>query len=177
MIAPLLWLLLSSLGLLHPASTGVHTWEGRAPVVVTHPSEPTAGDIVTVGIAGLPLKARKVAVVAATSRYPAARHGTLWETRFQPRTEGGPLNLVCPVRGRRPRVLGARRSGVRQAEKSNSLRSRYNSRADRTAAARKRRGKSGHHRARVPGNARTGKPDGKRNREQTAWDVPRERPR
>ena len=30
-IAPLLWLLLSSLGLLHPASTGVHTWEGRAP--------------------------------------------------------------------------------------------------------------------------------------------------
>ena len=31
-----------------------------------------------------------------------------------------------------------------------------------------RRGKSGHRRARVPGNARTGKPDGKRNREQTA---------
>ena len=31
-----------------------------------------------------------------------------------------------------------------------------------------RRGKSGHRRARVPGNSRTGKPDGKRNREQTA---------
>ena len=93
MIAPLLWLLLSSLGLLHPASTGVQTWEGRAPVVVTRPSEPTAGDTVTVGIAGLPRKARKVAVIAATQRYPAARNGTLWQTSFQPRTEGGPLNL------------------------------------------------------------------------------------
>jgi hypothetical protein len=92
-IAPLLWLLLSSLGLLHPTPTGVHTWEGRAPVVVTHPSQPTAGDIVTVGIAGLPARAKRVAVVAATDRYPATHNGTLWETSFQPHTEGGPLNL------------------------------------------------------------------------------------
>ena len=36
------------------------------------------------------------------------------------------------------------------------------------AAGRKARGKSGLHKAMVPGNAWAGKPDGKRNREQTA---------
>ena len=103
MIAPLLWLLLSSLGLLHPTTAGVHAWEGRAPVVVTQPSEPTAGDFVTVRVAGLPRKAGQVAVVAATDRYPATRKGALWSTSFQPRTEGGPLNLSVRfvVNGRR----------------------------------------------------------------------------
>jgi hypothetical protein len=92
-IAPLLWLLLSSLGLLHPTTTGVRSWEGRAPVVVTRPSEPTAGETVTVGVGRLPRTATDVAVVAATDRYPAKRKGALWVSDFQPRTEGGPLNL------------------------------------------------------------------------------------
>ena len=92
------------------------------------------------------------------------------------KTEGGPLNLSV-----RFMVGGSEYSapgGVVFVKPKNptSLRYRYNSGADQTAAARKRRGKSGHHRARVPGNARTGKPDGKRNREQTAVGRPRERP-
>ena len=36
------------------------------------------------------------------------------------------------------------------------------------AAGRKARGKSGLHKVTVPGNARAGKPDGKRHRKQTA---------
>jgi hypothetical protein len=92
-IAPLLWLLLSSLGLMQPTTQGVKSWDGKPPIVITRPSEPTAGDIVTVVVAKLPKAASAVAVVAATDRYPARPAGRLWQTSFQPKTEGGPLNL------------------------------------------------------------------------------------
>jgi len=92
-IAPLLWLLLSSLGLMQPTAPGVKSWDGKPPIVITRPTEPIAGDIITAVVAKVPRKSLSVAVVAATETYPARRAGGLWQTSFQPKTEGGPLNL------------------------------------------------------------------------------------
>ena len=108
MIAPLLWLMLSALGLLHPAEPGVRTWQGAPPVVVTTPTTPTAGDTFTVAIGALPHRAHTVEVEAATIRYAAHRSKGLWVASFQPQTQGGPLELTVlfSVGDRRYRAPG-----------------------------------------------------------------------
>ena len=65
MIGPLVWLLLSALALFSPPPTsGPEHWQGRAPVVVTQPSQPITGQLVIITVAGLPARAGKVRVVA-----------------------------------------------------------------------------------------------------------------
>jgi hypothetical protein len=93
-ISPLLWLLLSALGLLQPATGRVHTWQGAPPVIITQPSRPTAGKLLTVAVGGLPRRARAVTVEAATVRYPAHHTGVVWKAVFQPPTQGGPIELT-----------------------------------------------------------------------------------
>src|SRR5262249_46760456 len=53
--------------------------------------------------AKVPKKSSAVAVVAATQSYPAQRAGGLWKTSFQPKTEGGPLNLSVRFTGGKQR--------------------------------------------------------------------------
>ena len=65
MTVPLVWLLLSAIAVLAPpAATGPQVWDGAAPVVVTKPTQPTEGSVVTVGIARVPARARQVLLLA-----------------------------------------------------------------------------------------------------------------
>jgi hypothetical protein len=57
MIIALLWLLAASFGVTHP---DVASWQGRAPVLLVRPAQPTAGDLMTVAVARMPARARSV---------------------------------------------------------------------------------------------------------------------
>jgi hypothetical protein len=61
---PLVWLLLSALAVIAPPSPGPVAWQGRDPLIVLSPSQPRTGELVTVTVAGLPHRARRVRVVA-----------------------------------------------------------------------------------------------------------------
>jgi hypothetical protein len=64
MTSPLVWLLLSALALISPQTTGPAPWQGRQPVILWQPSEPTSGQHMVVTVAGLPARAQHVQVVA-----------------------------------------------------------------------------------------------------------------
>jgi hypothetical protein len=107
--APLVWLLLSALGVIAPpAAPGPAAWQGAAPVVVARPSQPVSGHVMKVLVAQLPRQARDVEVVAAPQRVPArlVRPGIRLAQLVAPAP--GPLTLTIEftLRGHRYQVAG-----------------------------------------------------------------------
>jgi hypothetical protein len=93
-IGPLVWLLLSALAVIAPPQPGPVAWQGRAPLIVTHPSQPTSGELVIVTVAGLPAKATRVRVVAGDQVLPTNRLGSGDRRALLVAPDAGPLTLL-----------------------------------------------------------------------------------
>jgi hypothetical protein len=91
--APLVWLLLSALAVIAPPPSGPTQWQGRSPVVVTRPSQPTSGQKITVVVGQLPAAARNVVVVADVQRAPAVRVSPEFHRASLVAPAPGPLSL------------------------------------------------------------------------------------
>jgi hypothetical protein len=96
--APLVWLLLSALAVIAPPHPGPVSWQGRDPVVVMSPSQPRTGDLVTVTVAGLPPKARRVRVVAGDQVLTTTRLGSGDRRALLVAPDAGPLTLLVRFR-------------------------------------------------------------------------------
>jgi hypothetical protein len=109
MSAPLVWLLLSAIAVLAPqAASGPKQWDGPAPVVVTRPSQPVEGSAVTIGVARVPARARRVLVVADDQVVPTHRVGRgLWRGQLTAPTAGPvTLRVRFTVHGTRYQTAG-----------------------------------------------------------------------
>ena len=86
MIGPLLWLLLAAAGVLQPP---VVTWDGKAPVVISRPAQPKAGEPIAVAVGRLPAGARRVEVAADGLSAPAPPRRQRPASRHPLRRESG----------------------------------------------------------------------------------------
>ena len=104
MTAPLSWLLLAALALVAPVQQhGPATWTGRAPALVTHPSQPVSGQTMTVLVVGLPRRAAEVDLTGAGPRIHMTRTAGADRRATLPAPAAGPLSLGVrfTLRGRR----------------------------------------------------------------------------
>jgi hypothetical protein len=106
MIGPLLWLLLAAAGVLQPP---VVTWDGKAPVVISRPAQPKAGEPIAVAVGRLPAGARRVEVAADGLSAPARPVGNGLRRATLFATKAGPLSIVVrfTLRGVRYESPGA----------------------------------------------------------------------
>jgi hypothetical protein len=93
-ISPLVWLLLSALAVIAPPTSGPVPWQGRDPVVLTQPSQPRTGELVTVTVAGLPPNAGHVRVAAGDQVLATERLGSGDRRAELVAAEAGPLTLL-----------------------------------------------------------------------------------
>jgi hypothetical protein len=78
--APLVWLLLSTVGLIASPSATTTAWEGKPLLVVTKPQQPVSGAPMTVLIGVVPKKARTVELLVDTQRVRTTRRPSgLWK--------------------------------------------------------------------------------------------------
>ena len=128
------------------------------------PSKPPASSTIKVMVAALPKDASRVKIVTDEATYPpgTAECGSSPRKLCRPRSSPDRGSLTCgsPSVERRTR-LSARSSWSPKLDRLSLLPIGQSRR-------RKPSRKVGTPKGRVPGNSRTGKPDGKRNRKQTA---------
>jgi hypothetical protein len=91
---PLVWLLLSALAVIAPPSPGPVAWQGRDPLIVLSPSQPRTGELVTVTVAGLPPRVRRVRVVAGGQVLTTTRLSSGDRRALLVAPEAGPLTLL-----------------------------------------------------------------------------------
>jgi hypothetical protein len=93
MTAPLVWLLLTTLGIIAPQTGSTTPWEGKPLLVVTRPQQPVIDSPMTVIIGVVPKRARNVDLVADQAIVPASRRPSgLWQATIVP-TTAGPMSL------------------------------------------------------------------------------------
>ncbi|MDX6591950.1 MAG: hypothetical protein QOJ13_1146 [Gaiellales bacterium] len=93
MTAPLVWLLLTALGIIAPTAPSIEPWEGKPLLVVTRPQQPVTGSPVTVIVAAVPKSAGKVNVVADETIVRAQRRPSgVWQATIVA-PAAGPLSL------------------------------------------------------------------------------------
>jgi hypothetical protein len=91
---PLVWLLLSALAVISPPGPGPVAWQGSDPLVVMSPSQPRTGELVTVTVAGMPPRARRVRVVAGGQVLTTKRLSSGDRRALLVAPEAGPLTLL-----------------------------------------------------------------------------------
>jgi hypothetical protein len=93
MTAPLVWLLLTALGIIAPTSASTTAWEGKPLLAVTRPQQPVSGSPMTVIIGVVPRNARKVDVIAdETTVHATRRPSGLWQAAIVA-PAAGPLSI------------------------------------------------------------------------------------
>ena len=98
MTGPLVWLLLSALAVIAPPHPGPVAWQGPDPLIVMSPSPPRTGELVSVTVAGLPPRSKRVRVVAG-GQVLATTHLASGDRRaLLVAPDAGPLTLLVRFR-------------------------------------------------------------------------------
>ncbi|MDX6546685.1 MAG: hypothetical protein QOG33_235 [Gaiellales bacterium] len=110
MTSPLVWLLLSALALISPpqGTSGPAPWNGRQPVILWQPSQPSSGQQMVVTVAGLPARAQRVRVVAGDQVLTTRMLSSGDRRALLVAPEPGPLTLLVrfTLRGHRYQAQG-----------------------------------------------------------------------
>jgi hypothetical protein len=95
---PLVWLLLSALAVIAPPHPGPAAWQGPEPLIVMSPSPPRTGEVVTVTVAGLPPRAKRVRVVAGGQVLATTRLASGDRRALLVAPDAGPVSLLVRFR-------------------------------------------------------------------------------
>ena len=98
MTGPLVWLLLSALAVIAPPQSGPVAWQGPDPLIVMSPSPPHTGELVSVTVAGLPPRAKRVRLVAGGKVLATTRLASGDRRALLVAPDAGPLTLLVRFR-------------------------------------------------------------------------------